>query len=293
MNHIGIVVRFGNVGKDQKAGATVKSVAVGQVFTDDMIGEMAGAAHDALLNIPGVRANFEHLQVVIGLKNEAIRIAQMEFDELGEVAEVGNDGDFGTVGAKGVADGIGGVVRDSEGRNFDVANGEFFAGADMFDAIEFFGGRLGQNAKNFGVGSFGEIGGGTPVSEKLRKAARVVGVFVRDENAIDAFGRFLEGSEAAKSFFAAEASVDQEAGALSFKQCGIARTARGQDGDSKADRPSRAARCDRWSARLAMHDDKGGKLRQWNSAEKCEKVTTRRKNRGFSRRGGRPGVGSR
>lgn len=242
MNHIGIVVRFGNVGKDQKAGATVKSVAVGQVFTDDMIGEMAGAAHDALLNIPGVRANFEHLQVVIGLKNEAIRIAQMEFDELGEVAEVGNDGDFGTVGAKGVADGIGGVVRDSEGRNFDVANGEFFAGADMFDAIEFFGGRLGQNAKNFGVGSFGEIGGGTPVSEKLRKAARVVGVFVRDENAIDAFGRFLEGSEAAKSFFAAEASVDQEAGALGFKQCGIARTARGQDGDSKADRPSRAAR---------------------------------------------------
>lgn len=245
MNHVRVVVGLRNVGKDQKAGAAVKSVSVGQVFADDVVGKMTGAAHDALLDVPRVRADFEHFQVVIGLENEAIGVAEMEFHQFGEVAEVGDDGDFDAVGAKGVADGIGGVVRNGEGRHFNVANGELFAGADVLDAIELLCGGFGQNAEDFGVSPFGEIGGGAPVSEKLRKTAGVVGVFVGNEDAVDAFGGFFEGGEATKSFLAAKASVDEEAGTLGFQQCGIARTAGRQDGDSEADRPSRAARvCD-------------------------------------------------
>lgn len=242
MNEIGIVVGFGDVGEDKKSSATVEGFAIGQVFADDVIGEVAGPAHDALFDVPGIGADLEHFEVVIGFEDEAVGVTQMEFYEFGEIAEIGDDGDFCAVGAKGVADRIGGVVRNGEGRNFDVADGEALARADMFDAVELFCGGFGQNANDFRVGSFGEVSSGFPMSEKLRKSAGVVGVFVRNENAVDAFGGFFERGEAAKSFFAAKSGVDEEAGALCFKQCGIARTARGQDGNSKADEPSRAAR---------------------------------------------------
>ena len=223
MNQIGIVVGLGYVSEDEEAGAAVESVAIGQVFTDDVVGEVAGAAHDALFDVPRVRADLEHFQIMIGLVNKAIGVAEVKFDELGEIAEIGDDGDFCAVGAKGVADRIGGIVRDGEGRDFDVADGEAFAGADVLDAFDFLGGGFGQNAQDFGVRSFREIRGSAPVSEKLRKAARVVRVLVGNENAVDAFGGgIVERGETAKSFFAAKTGVDREAGALGFKQRGVA-----------------------------------------------------------------------
>ena len=143
MNEVRIIVGFGNVGEDEEAGAGVETLGGRKVLADDVVGKVACAAHDALLDVPRVWADFEHFQVVIGFEDEAIGVAKMEFDEFGEITEIRDDGDFSAVGAEGIAHGISGVVRNGERRNFDVADGEFFAGADVFDAVEFFGGSHG------------------------------------------------------------------------------------------------------------------------------------------------------
>lgn len=70
----------------------------------------------------------------------------------------------------------------------------------------------------------------------------MVGMFMGDENTVEAFERFAERGKAAESFFASEAGVDEERSAVGFQQRGVAGAARSQDGDSKADKPSRAAR---------------------------------------------------
>ena len=242
VDKIGIIVGFGYMSQHEEPGATVERLAIGQVFADDVIGEMAGAAHDALLDVPGIWTDFQHPKVVIGFENEAVGIAEMKFYEFGEVAEVGDDGDFCAVGTKGVADGIRGVVRNGERRNFNVTDSETLAGADVLDAIEFSCGGFWENTADFDTSIFGEISGGAEMSNELREAAGVIGMFMGNENAVEAFGRFAESSEAAESFFASKAGIDKERGALGFQQRGVAGTARSQDGDSKADKPSRAAR---------------------------------------------------
>ena len=241
VNEVGIVVGFRNMCEDQEAGAGVESLGGGEIFADNVIGKMAGAAHDALFDVPRIRSDFEHFEVVIGFEDEAISVAQMEFDEFREIAEIGDDGDFGSIGAKRVADGIGGVVGNGERGNFNVADGEFFSGADVFDAVEFFRGGFRQKAENFGEGAFGEIGRGAKMAQELGASAGMVGVLVRNEDGVHAIGIFVESGETAKSFFAAKSGVDEEASALGFKQRGIARAAGGENGNSKADRPSQAA----------------------------------------------------
>lgn len=171
MDKVGIIVGFGDVGEDEEARAGVESFAVGEVFADDVIGKMTGAAHDALLDVPGIRADFEHFQVVIGFEDEAIGVAKMKFDELGQVAEVSDNGDFCTAGTECIADGIRGVMRNSERRNFDISDGEAFAGTNVLDAVDFFRGGFGKNAADFSASVFREISGGAEVREKLGEAA--------------------------------------------------------------------------------------------------------------------------
>lgn len=168
----------------------------------------------------------------------------MDFHVPGKIAEVGDDSDFGAVGAERVAHRIGGVVWNGEWRNFDVADGEFFAGADMLHALKFFRRSFRQEAENFGEGAFGEIGRGAKMAQKLGESAGMVGVLVRNEDGVHAIGIFVESGETAKGFFAAEAGIDEETSALGFKQRGVSGAAGSENGNSKADRPSPAAPCD-------------------------------------------------
>ncbi len=222
VDEVGIVVGFGDVGEDEKACSSVESLAVSQVFADDVVGKVAGAAHDALLDVPGIRADLEHFEVVIGFENEAIGVAKMKFDELSKIAEVGDDGDFCSARTECVTDRVGGIVRDGERRNFDIADGEAFTGANVLDAVDFFRGGFGKNAADFNASAFGEVSGGVEMREKLRKAAGVIGVFMGNENAVEAFGRLAESGEAAESFFAAEAGVNEERSAVGFQKRGVA-----------------------------------------------------------------------
>jgi hypothetical protein len=233
VDEIGVVVGLGDMGEDEEARAGVEAFGIGEKFADDVIREMAGAGHDALLDVPGIRANLEHFEIVIGFEDEAITFAEMMLDEFREIAEVGDDGELRAVGAKGVGDRIGGVVRNGEGRDFDVADGEALARTDVLDAIDFFGDAGGKEADDFAMRRFGEIGGGAPVAEKLRQAAGVIGMLVGNEDGVEAIGRDAQRGEAAERFLAAEAGVHEKAGALGFEQRGIARTAGSEDGDSQ------------------------------------------------------------
>ena len=93
---------------------------------------MPGAAHHALLDVPGVRADLQHFQIVIGFQDQKISFAQMMLHQLRHVAEVGDDGDFFSVGAESVAHRVRGIVRNRECGDFDIPNYEFNPGANVF-----------------------------------------------------------------------------------------------------------------------------------------------------------------
>ena len=136
---IGIVVFLGDVGHDEIAGAGIEAFGIGEEFTDGEIRKMAGAGEDALLDDPRIWADLEHIEIVIGFEDEAIALAEMDLDEFGHIAEIGANGDLGAVGAEGEADGIGGVMRNGEGVDVNVADGKMLASLDGFDATEALG----------------------------------------------------------------------------------------------------------------------------------------------------------
>ena len=98
--HRRVIVLLGKVREDKMARAPVEHFAIGEKFADDGIGKMAGAAHHALLDVPGIGAHLQHFEIVIGFEDQEISFAQMMFHKLGQVTEVGDDGDFYSIGAE-------------------------------------------------------------------------------------------------------------------------------------------------------------------------------------------------
>jgi hypothetical protein len=217
-DEIGIVVFLGDVGQDEMADAGIEAFGVGEEFADGVIGEVAGAGKDTLLDDPGVRADFEHVEIVIGFEDEAIGLAEMDSDVVRQVAEIGADGDFGAVGAEGESDWVGGVVRDGESVNVDVADGETLAGLDGFDAAETLAESIRQNALESFHRRLSDVERGFPEAEDLRQAVAVVGVLVGDEDRVEAIDVALDGSEASEGFALSEAGVNEDAGGFGFEQ---------------------------------------------------------------------------
>jgi hypothetical protein len=234
---VGIVVFLREMRENQEARPAVETVGISEVFANSVIGEMAGAAQDPLLHDPRVGTDFQHVEVVIGLQNQAIGIAKMNFDELGHVAQVGDDGYFYTIGAKSEADGIGGVMRNGEGVDLDIPDGEALAGVNGFDAAEPLAERIRQGALERVHGGLGDVQGSFPQAQNLRQTAAMIVMLVRDENAVQAVeaGILLDGRETRQSFAFAEAGVDEEASALRLKQGDIARASGRQNGHAQAD----------------------------------------------------------
>ena len=223
---VGRVVLFGNVGEDEMASASVEDFGIGEEFADDGVGKVAGAAHHTLLDVPGIRTDFQHFEIVIRFENQEIGFAEMEFHDFGHVAEVGDDGDFFAVGAESVADGVGGIVRNRERGDFDIADDELNAGADVFVAVEARFRAVFVHLANFAVRRLGEIGGAMPIASELRETGGVIAVFVSEEHAVEMFRTGAAKSfEAAKEFFFSETSVNEDSGASGFEQCAIARAA--------------------------------------------------------------------
>ena len=200
------------------ADAGIEAFGVGKEFTDRMIGEMAGAGEDALFDDPGIWADLEHVEIVVGFENEAIGLAEMDSDVVWKVAEIGADGDFGAVGAEGEADGVGSVVRDGECVDVNIADGEALAGLDGFDAAEALAKGVGEDALEGVHRRLGDVEGRFPEAEDLREAVAVVGVLVGNEDGIETVNIAPDGGEAGEGFAFSKAGVNEDAGGFGFEQ---------------------------------------------------------------------------
>jgi hypothetical protein len=229
---IGIVVFLRHVSENEIAGVTIETIGIRKVFADRVIGEMAGAGKYALLDDPRIRANLEHIEVVVGFEDEAISFSEVDFDQLRHVAEVGADGNLGAVGAKSETDGIDSIVRDSEGVDIDIADTKALAGLNGFNAAEAFAEGLGKNALKNAHGGLGDVKRALPETKDLRETVAMIGVLVCDEDCVEAIEVGFDGGEPGESFAFTEASVNQDAGAFGFEQSKIARAAGRENRDA-------------------------------------------------------------
>ena len=220
--HVGIIVVLGKMREHHKSRAPVERLRVGQEFADRVIGEVPGAAHHALLDVPRVRPNLQHFHVVIGFQHQAIGIAQVKFYELRQVAQVGDDGHFHSTRAERESQGIDGIVRNRNGGHFDIAHNKSLPGVNVLDAIQAFLRAFRQNAVHFGVRCFGEVHGGAPLSQHLRQRPDMIAMFVGDDDAVQAIDLALNGGQAAQRFFLAKPSIHQQPGMLGFNQRAVA-----------------------------------------------------------------------
>jgi hypothetical protein len=233
--YIRIIIFPRDVRQDEIARSAIETIRIGQIFTDRVIGKVPGTGQHALFHNPGIRTDLQHIQIVIGFEDEALRFAEVNFHKLRHVAEVGADRDLDTVGAKRKPDGIRGIVRDGEGVNVNISDGEALAGFDGFHTVQAFAKCFGKAALERGHGRFGDVKRCFPEAKDLRKSVAVVGVFVGDEDGIEMVEIALNGSEASQGFAFAQTSVYQDASAVRFEQGDVARTAGSEYGDAQAD----------------------------------------------------------
>ena len=97
-------------------------------FRESVVGEVSDAGHDALLDGPGIRADAEHFEIVIGFEDEAFAVAQVVADILRDESEIGGNGDADAFGNEAEADGVRGVVRNGEGHDLYVSDNKVPAG---------------------------------------------------------------------------------------------------------------------------------------------------------------------
>ncbi len=197
---------------------------------------MAGPAENALLDDPRIRADLEHVQIVIGFEDQAIGAAEMHFDEFGHVAQVSDHGHLRAIRTEGETNGVGGVVGNCEGVDVNVADGEMLAGVNRLDAVEPLAESFRKNALHGIYGGFGDVERSFPQAEHLWEAVAVVSVLVGDEDTVDVVDGSFDGSEAGQRFAFAQTGVNEEAGPLGLKQRDVARAAGRQYGYPQADR---------------------------------------------------------
>ncbi len=232
---IGIVVFLREVRENEVTRASIKAFRIGQIFADRVIGEMASPGEDALLDYPRIRADFQHVQVVIGFQDQAIAFAQMDLDKFGHVAEVGADGHLGAVGAEGEANGVGSIMRNGEGMNIDIANRTALAGLNGFDAAKSLAEGIGKDALQRVHGRLGNVKRRLPEPKDLRQTVAMIRVFVSNQDGVEPVHVSANSSKACQGFAFSKAGVNEDAGAFGFEQCCVARTAGREDGDAQTD----------------------------------------------------------
>lgn len=223
---------FAQVPEDEGLDAAIQIVF--DEVTGDCVGQVAVAAHDALFNAPGVGADLEHLEIVVGLEKENLDAPEVDFDGIRDVAKVCGDADFDAVCQESEADGVNGVMRNREALDGHVTEHPAGTGLKVFD------GRRGFKAfpLDHGRGEAGGVDGdgllfSGAVADEAGEPEDVVGMFMGDENGIDIVRRFTDLGEAAGEFFDGESGVDENAGVLTLRvrrgqEGGISRAATGQ-----------------------------------------------------------------
>src|SRR6266446_4716109 len=197
---------------------------------------MPRAAQHALFHHPRIRPDLQHVEIVIGFQDQAVRAAEMHFYQLRHVPEVGDDRHFRAIRTERETDGISRIVRYRKRVDVNVANAEMLPRVNGFHAVEALAKSFGKNALHHVHRRFGNVERRLPHSEHLWQAVAVVGVLVSDEDAVEMLDGFFDGGEPRERFAFAEPGVHQESGALRLKQREVARAAGRQNGYPQADR---------------------------------------------------------
>ena len=211
---VGGIVLFRNVGENEMARASIENFRVRQKFADNRIGKMSGAAHHALLDVPGIRADLQHFEIVIGFQDQEISFAQVMLHQLRHVTKIGDDGHFLAIRAEGVTDRVGRIMRNGERSDFNIADDELDSRADVDHALDFCLGTVLVHLADFAVGGLGKVGRTFPIARELGESVGVIAVLVGDQDGVNIFGPpAAESFEAPQHFLAADAGINQESGA--------------------------------------------------------------------------------
>ena len=90
---------------------------VGEQGGGHLVGEVALAAEDALLEGPGARAAVDEILVVVGFENDELAAAEAFAGDGGGDAEIGGDAESRGAGGQDEPDGIIGIVGEGEGED--------------------------------------------------------------------------------------------------------------------------------------------------------------------------------
>lgn len=184
------------------------------------------SSEDTLFEAPGpARTILEQLHVVVGFQHKNMRRANPFQDELRCVAEVGQKSDVRSAGAQHESHGILGVVRNGKCLHGNVPDIERAARGEEPEIemeIELIpnGISRGAIAVDRELKFLGEDG----------EAANMIAVFVRDEDAVEGFGRASDGLEAFSDLTRTEPGVDEQPGLAGFKIRAIPGGTAAQDG---------------------------------------------------------------
>ncbi len=192
----------------------IETVRIRKIFADRVIRKMTRAAQHALLHHPRVRPHLQHIEIVIGFQNQAIRAAEMHFYELRHVTEVGDDRHFRAIRTEREPDGISRIVGYRECVNINVADAEMLPRVNCFHSVEPLAKGSWKNALHHVHSRFGDVERRFPQAEHLWQAVAVVGVFVSDEDAVEMFDGIFDGGEPRERFALAEPGVHDESRAL-------------------------------------------------------------------------------
>lgn len=154
-----------------------------------VVGKVAVSADDALLDAPWTaRIVLQHLQIVIRFQHEHVGPTHTFHDESCRVAKVREKTDVRAVGAKKKANRIVGVVRHVKRVDDDGAQIETRPGFKQSKVA------LDSELQSNGVASLPvTVNREFQFGSQSGKPLDVIGMFVRDENAIQAFGRASDG----------------------------------------------------------------------------------------------------
>ncbi len=217
------------------ACARIETFGISKKFTDSVIREMTGARKNPLFHHPWIRTDLEHVQIMIGFEDQAIRFTQMNLYKFGHIAEVGTDRYFCAVAAKCESDGVSGVMRNGKRVHVDIADREMLPGLNGLHAAQALAESLRKNTLQLRHGRLGHIQRRLPKPEHLRQTVAMIAVFVGDQNRVEVIKFRTYRREPSECFAFAEPGVYKDAGVLGFEQRQIARTPGRQNGDAQAD----------------------------------------------------------
>src|SRR5208337_5288777 len=92
-------------------------------------------AHHALLHVPRIRTDLQHIQVVVRFKNQTMATLHALLDDFRNISEISDQANSDALGIKREGNWIHRIVRDRERRDLNVADAELLTGSEVFEAL--------------------------------------------------------------------------------------------------------------------------------------------------------------